>query len=70
VPARRIKFRVGFHLGDVIVERDRDLLGDGINSPHGSKPSLRWTRSASPGPSSIRSEARSPRHSPISASGS
>ena len=31
VPARRIEFRVGIHLGDVIVERDGDLLGDGVN---------------------------------------
>jgi class 3 adenylate cyclase len=31
VPARRIEFRVGIHLGDVIVERDGDLLGEGVN---------------------------------------
>jgi TolB-like protein len=31
VPAdRRIEFRIGVHIGDVIVERD-DLLGDGVN---------------------------------------
>jgi TolB-like protein/class 3 adenylate cyclase len=28
---RRIEFRVGIHLGDVIVESDGDLMGDGVN---------------------------------------
>ena len=31
VQARRIEFRVGIHLGDVIVEDDGDLLGEGVN---------------------------------------
>jgi TolB-like protein len=32
VPAeRRIEFRVGIHLGDVIEESDGDLMGDGVN---------------------------------------
>jgi adenylate cyclase len=32
VPAeRRIALRVGVNLGDVVVERDGDLLGDGVN---------------------------------------
>src|SRR6476659_2546366 len=30
-PDRRIEFRVGVHLGDVIEERDGDLMGDGVN---------------------------------------
>ncbi|HEX4111386.1 MAG TPA: adenylate/guanylate cyclase domain-containing protein [Stellaceae bacterium] len=30
-PDRRIQFRVGIHLGDVIVESDGDLMGDGVN---------------------------------------
>ncbi|HWL68965.1 MAG TPA: adenylate/guanylate cyclase domain-containing protein [Geminicoccus sp.] len=30
-PARRIVFRVGINLGDVVVEGDGDLLGDGVN---------------------------------------
>jgi adenylate cyclase len=30
-PDRRIEFRVGIHLGDVIVESDGDLMGDGVN---------------------------------------
>jgi adenylate cyclase len=30
-PERRIEFRVGIHLGDVVEESDGDLLGDGVN---------------------------------------
>src|ERR1700723_3501367 len=30
-PERRIEFRVGIHLGDVVGERDSDLMGDGVN---------------------------------------
>src|SRR5437588_2929213 len=30
-PERRIEFRVGIHLGDVVEEADGDLMGDGIN---------------------------------------
>ena len=30
-PDRRIEFRVGVHLGDVIEEADGDLMGDGVN---------------------------------------
>ena len=28
---RRIEFRVGIHVGDVVEETDGDLMGDGIN---------------------------------------
>ncbi|WP_348647073.1 adenylate/guanylate cyclase domain-containing protein [Mesorhizobium sp. NZP2077] len=28
---RRIEFRIGIHLGDVLQERDGDLMGDGVN---------------------------------------
>ncbi|MGH7075572.1 MAG: adenylate/guanylate cyclase domain-containing protein, partial [Stellaceae bacterium] len=31
VAEKRIEFRVGIHLGDVMVEADGDLLGDGVN---------------------------------------
>ena len=32
VPAeRRIEFRVGIHLGDIVEESDGDLMGDGVN---------------------------------------
>jgi adenylate cyclase len=30
-PDRRIDFRVGIHLGDVVEESDGDLMGDGVN---------------------------------------
>jgi adenylate cyclase len=31
LPERRIDFRIGIHLGDVVEESDGDLMGDGIN---------------------------------------
>src|SRR3984885_2593456 len=31
VPERRIEFRIGAHLGDVVEEADGDLMGDGVN---------------------------------------
>jgi adenylate cyclase len=30
-PEKRIEFRVGIHLGDVVEESDGDLIGDGVN---------------------------------------
>ena len=30
-PERRIEFRVGIHLGDIVEEEDGDLMGDGVN---------------------------------------
>ncbi len=30
-PERRIEFRIGLHLGDVVEESDGDLMGDGVN---------------------------------------
>ena len=30
-PERKIEFRIGIHLGDVMVETDGDLMGDGVN---------------------------------------
>ena len=30
-PDRRIEFRVGIHLGDIVEESDGDLMGDGVN---------------------------------------
>src|ERR1700722_10739413 len=30
-PGKRIEFRVGIHLGDVVEESDGDLMGDGVN---------------------------------------
>jgi adenylate cyclase len=31
MPEKRIEFRVGIHVGDVMVESDGDLMGDGVN---------------------------------------
>jgi class 3 adenylate cyclase len=31
LPEKRIEYRVGIHLGDVVEESDGDLMGDGIN---------------------------------------
>ena len=30
-PDKRIDFRIGIHLGDVVEESDGDLMGDGVN---------------------------------------
>ena len=30
-PDKRIEFRIGIHLGDVVEEGDGDLMGDGVN---------------------------------------
>ena len=38
-PERRIEFRIGVHLGDVVEEADGDLMGDGVNIARGSKAS-------------------------------
>jgi TolB-like protein/tetratricopeptide (TPR) repeat protein len=31
VPEKRIEFRIGIHVGDVVEESDGDLMGDGVN---------------------------------------
>jgi adenylate cyclase len=41
-PNRRHDFRIGIHLGDVVVEADGDLMGDGIISPSASRASRQW----------------------------
>ena len=30
-PDRRIEFRIGIHIGDIVEESDGDLMGDGVN---------------------------------------
>jgi Adenylate and Guanylate cyclase catalytic domain len=49
-PERRIEFRMGIHLGDVVEEADGDLMGDGVNiaarlegicAPHPGQPEYR-----------------------------
>jgi adenylate cyclase len=50
---RRIEFRIGVHLGDVVEEADGDLMGDG---PRGWKVSRSPARSASPRTPIVRSK--------------
>src|SRR3984885_7406561 len=45
-PDKRIEFRVGVHLGDVVEESDGDLMGDGVNMPRASRESRSPERSA------------------------
>jgi adenylate cyclase len=48
-PERRIEFRIGIHLGDVVEEADGDLMGDTASiSPRGWKASPSPARSVSP----------------------
>ena len=44
-PERRIEFRVGIHLGDIVEESDGDLMGEGVNTQLASKASPRLGRS-------------------------
>jgi adenylate cyclase len=56
---RRILFRIGIHLGDVVEERDGDLMGTASTSPHG------WR--ASPSPEEFASPNRPTRRSRVAA---
>jgi hypothetical protein len=47
-PEKRIEFRGGIHLGDVVEESHGDLMGDGVTSPRAWRASPRRARSASP----------------------
>ena len=68
VPAeRRIEFRVGIHLGDVVEESDGDLMGDGVNIAAGSKASRSPARSVFPRTPIVRSSRGSISRSAISA---
>ena len=51
---RRLEFRIGINLGDVIVEGER-IYGDGVTSRRASKASPSRAASRSPGPSTTRS---------------
>ena len=58
-PDKRIEFRIGIHLGDVVEESDGDLMGDGVNIAarlRGRRQARR--RSASPRTPIGRSRAR------------
>jgi adenylate cyclase len=47
-PEKRIEFRVGIHLGDVVEEADGDLMGDGVNIAARLKASPNPARSVYP----------------------
>ena len=47
-PERRIEFRIGIHLGDVVEETDGDLMGDGVNIAARLRGSRSRARSVSP----------------------
>ena len=47
-PDKRIEFRIGIHLGDVVEESDGDLMGDGVNIAARCKGSPSPEGSASP----------------------
>jgi adenylate cyclase len=63
---QRIEFRVGIHVGDVVVDGD-DLLGDGVNIAARLE-TISEIGGISPRMRGVRSRARSPRTSSISAS--
>ena len=70
-PERRIEFRVGVHVGDVVEESDGDLMGDGVNiaarlesvAKPGRDLSLRASLLAGEG--TARSQGHRPRRNPI-----
>src|SRR5512132_498628 len=65
---RRMQFRIGVNLGDVIEESDGTIYGTASTSPHAWRPSPRAAASASPPPSTTPSKASLPWDSIFSAS--
>ena len=69
-PERRIEFRVGIHLGDVVEEADGDLMGDGVNIAARLEGDRRAGRDLSvrgrlsPGEGAARSRGHRPRPDP------
>ena len=64
-PDKRIEFRIGIHLGDVVEESDGDLMGDGVDIAARLKVSLRLARSVFPRTLIGRSKDGSISRSPI-----
>ncbi len=64
---RRIEFRIGIHLGDVVEESDGDLMGDGVNIASRLRASPRRARSACPRMPIAKSRQGSTSRSAISA---
>jgi adenylate cyclase len=55
-PDRRIEFRIGIHVGDVVEERDGDLMGESVNIAARLEASANRARSVSPRTPIVRSE--------------
>ena len=64
-PDKRIEFRIGIHLGDVVEESDGDLMGDGVNIAARLEGIASPARSAFPRTLIVRSKAGSISRSPI-----
>jgi adenylate cyclase len=64
---RRIQFRVGIHLGDVVEESDGDLMGDGVNIASRLEGIAKPGAIVSPKTPIVRSKAGSNSRSAISA---
>ena len=58
-PEKRIEFRIGVHLGDVVEESDGDLMGDGVNIAARLEASPRRARSVFPRTLIVTSKADS-----------
>ena len=66
-PDKRIEFRIGIHLGDVVEESDGDLMGDGVNIAARLQGIARArARSVCPRTPIVRSRGGSISRSPIS----
>ena len=57
-PEKRIDFRIGIHLGDVVEESDGDLMGDGVNIAARLEGIASPARSACPRTPTVRSSGR------------
>ena len=66
-PERRIEFRIGVHLGDVVEETDGDLMGDGVNIAARLEGIAKPGRSVCPRTPIVRSRGGSISRSAISA---
>ena len=66
-PDKRIEFRIGIHLGDVVEESDGDLMGDGVNiaarleERRQTRRDLSFGRRLSAGQRAARSQGHRPR---------
>ena len=70
-PERRIEYRVGIHIGDVVEESDGDLMGDGVNiaarlgGRRQARRDLPIRASLLAGEGAARSQGQRPRRNPL-----